>query len=113
MFDDDGNLRVDDINVMKLFTYIIANIICSHFMLRGQKEPSLLIRKDFLFTTMTDGYYEGCPCVHLRACHAGQKQKDCTLSNTARLDVTDSTANYQPLVRLSDSPLDPYNVFKS
>ena len=112
MFDDDGNLRLDDINVLKLFTYIIADIICSHFMLRGQKEPSLLIREDFLFTTMTEGYYEGCPCVHLRACHAGQKQKDVTLSNTARLDVTDRT-NYQPLVRLSDNPLDPYNMFEN
>ena len=111
MFDSKGNLRADDLNVLKLFTYIIADIIGSHFMLRGQKEPSLLIREDFLFTYMTDGYYEGCPCVHLRACHAGQKQKDCTLSNTARLDVTDRT-NYQPLVRLSDDPLDPYNMFE-
>ena len=112
MFDDDGNLRLDDIKVLKLFTYIISDIICSHFMLRGQKEPSLLIREDFIFTTMTEGYYEGCPCVHLRACHASQKQKDVTLSNTARLDVTDRT-NYQPLVRLSDDPLDPYNLFES
>ena len=108
LFDKLGHL-IETKEIMKLFVYIINNILCGHFMLRGSKEPIHLTRADFSFILMPKGYYEGCPSLHLRACHTGQKKKSMTVSNHTRQDVSETT-NYQPLVRLSNSVFDPYNL---
>jgi hypothetical protein len=108
LFNKLGNL-IETKEIMKLFVYIINNILCGHFMLRGSKEPIHLTRADFTFIPMPDGYWQGCPSIHLRVCHTGQKKKDMTVSNHTRQDVSETT-NYQPLVRLSNSRFDPYNL---
>ena len=59
----------------------VHNILALHNMLRGEKEPSQLIRSDFEFGVMDDGAYEGCPCLKLKSNHSGQKQQDTTITN--------------------------------
>ena len=108
LFDKLGNL-VETKDNMKLFVYIINNILCGHYMLRGCKEPIHLTRADFSWIPMPDGYWEGCPSLHLRACHTGQKKKSMTVSNHTRQDVSETT-NYQQLVQLSISRFDAYNL---
>ena len=80
-------------------------------MTRGQKEPALLIQDNFIWGTMTEGCWKGCPFCKLKSSHKGQKQKQLTLSSHTRKDTT-KKSNYLPLVKMTDHWFDEYNIVR-
>ena len=74
----DSNGNVID---YELHLTIIANQIQSIWMLRGQKEPSLLQPEDFLWYIIPEGAFAGLPAVKLIAGHQGQKKSKFDLQN--------------------------------
>ena len=85
------------------------DILQFHNMTRGQKEPALLIQDNFIWGTMTEGCWKGCPFCKLKSSHKGQKQKQLTLSSHTRKDTT-KKSNYLPLVKMTDNWFNEYNI---
>ena len=106
-FDEDWRFQSKD--HFKLFLYVVADIIQSYNMMRGQLEPSLLTRNDFDWGTMTEGCWKGRRYCKLKSSHLGQKQKHLTLSNYTRTDTT-AKSNYLPLVQMTDEWYDDFNI---
>ena len=70
-FDEDWRFQSKD--HFKLFLYVVADIIQSYNIMRGQLEPSLLTRNDFDWGTMTEGCWKGRRYCKLKSSHQGQK----------------------------------------
>ena len=68
---DKNGLLIEDMDTMKLFSYIINNIICGQFMLLKNRHS---LSANFSSVPMSDGYWQDCPSIHLCACHTGQKK---------------------------------------
>ena len=91
------------------FTWVIAEIIKTHFMSRSSKEPSEMVIDDFIFFTQTEGEFVDCPAFILKSNHNGQKNQDITLSNHTHRDREDDR-QYVPLYKLDDDPMSEYNL---
>ena len=104
LMDVDGNV----INY-EYFTWVIAEIIKTHFMSRSSKEPSEMVIDDFIFFTQTEGEFVDCPAFILKSNHNGQKNADITLSNHTHRDREDDR-QYVPLYKMDDDPMSEYNL---